>query len=249
MSPSHPDRLRRPRLAAVVAPAASARSAHNPTGSKFALALLAFAMLGVSACRGPARTTLRAEDYPGVLLPATDLPVEAVWQQRVTARWQAPGQPPQERGFDAAVQRIGDRLTVVGLSPMGSVGFTIEHGPEGVEFTNRVPDQMAIPPRFILLDVQRAFFPWFDGPADPEETRSRERDGEQITERWQDGRLVERTFARVDGAPEGEIRVRYRWGDAGWAAPLEAVLHNGWFGYELTIETIQQTLIPAGAGA
>jgi hypothetical protein len=219
----------------------------HPTPSWHAATLFA-AALTLSACSGFTRPALKDADYPGTLLPPTDLPVEAVWQQRVTARWQAPGAPPRERSFDAAVQRVGDKLTVVGLSPMGSVGFSIQHGPDGVAFQNRIPDQMAIPPRFILLDVQRALFPWFDAPG-RDGARSRLLQGERVTERWRDGQLCERTFAREDGAPSGEIHVRYQWGEAGWAAPVEAVLRNGWFGYELKIETISETLVSTGQDA
>jgi len=194
------------------------------------------------ACRTPRQPALRDADYPGTLQPPASLPVEAVWQQRVTASWQAPGQPAQERGFDAAVQRLGDKLTVVGLSPMGSVGFSIEQAPDDIQVTNNIPEQMVIPPRFILLDVQRTFFPWFSEPS-TDGARERQRDGEQIDERWRDGRLVERTFTRLDGKRPGAIRITYEWGNPAWAVPTRAVLDNGWFGYRLTIDTSSETRI------
>ena len=217
--------------------------------------------LAFAACRTPRPVVLRDADYPGTLQAPATLPVEAVWQQRVTASWQAPGQPPQERGFDAAVQRRGDTLTVIGLSPMGSIGFSVEQGPDGIDVVNNIPEQMVIPPRFILLDVQRAFFPWFDDDMQDGE-RSADRDGERITERWADGRLRERTFTRLDGARDGTIRISYRWtrsGDADpewadperadpeWALPPHAVLDNAWFGYRLTIDTSSETRLPTEA--
>lgn len=197
------------------------------------------------ACHTQRGPSLRDADYPGTLQQPTQLPVEAVWQQRVTASWQVPGQPAQERGFDAAVQRQGDKLTVVGLSPMGSIGFSIQQGPDGIDVTNNIPEQMVIPPRFILLDVQRTFFPWFAETGYSGE-RAMERDGERITERWEQGQLAERSFVRTDGKREGTIRIRYEWsepdpGGRSWVVPHRAMLDNGWFGYRLTIATSSET--------
>ncbi|MCK5942950.1 MAG: DUF3261 domain-containing protein [Planctomycetes bacterium] len=196
-----------------------------------------------AACHGAPRPTLGEADYPGTLQRPETLDVQAVWQQRVTAAWQVPGEEARERGFDTAVQRRGDRLTVIGLSPMGSIGFSIEQGPDGVTVANNIPEQLVIPPRFILLDVQRTFYPWFDAPLHDGE-RVTERDDERILERWRDGRLVERRFERLDGARDGVIRISYQWDRDGWAVPTRAVLDNGWFGYRLTIETHGETRIP-----
>ena len=209
------------------------------------LALLPLSLtFAATACHSAPAAALRDVHYPGKLQHPATLPVEAVWQQYVTASWSGPdGQ--QERGFDAAVQRQGDSLTVVGLSPLGSVGFSITQRPDGIDVVNQLPEQMVIPPSFILLDVQRALFPWF-AQAGAEGPRSVERDGEIVAERWHQGRLTERTFIRAAGEPEGVIRVRYEWGQNDWAAPTRAVLDNGWFGYRLTIATISETRIPPG---
>ena len=114
---------------------------------------------------------------------------------------------------------------------------------DDVEVVNHIPDQMVVPPRFILLDVQRAFFPWCaeDARAADADEVVTEVDGEQVAERWDRGRLVERIFTRTSGAPEGTIRVSYEWGRGDWALPERAVLDNGWFGYRLTIVTSSET--------
>ena len=213
----------------------------NPSATFLFPALLtAFA-----GCCGTTRPTLSAADYPGTLQPPTNLPIEAVWQQHVTASWQAPGERREERGFDAAVQRRGDTLTVLGLSPMGSVGFSIEQGPDGIAVANHMPEQLPIPPRFVLLDVQRTLFPWL-----PPGASEVERDGERITERRAGGRPIERTFERLDADPPGVIRITYSWDNPAWAVPTRAVLDNGWFGYRLTIDTHGETRLgPPANGA
>lgn len=212
------------------------------------LSLTLAAALACVSCQGTRTQPLREEDYPGTLQPASALPVQAVWQQHVTASWRGPNGQPQERGFDAAIQRRGDELTVVGLSPVGSVGFSITQRPGSVDVVNHIPEQMVIPPRFILLDVQRAFFPWTTADADADRRGEvvTNRDQEQIRERWEQGHLVERTFTRESGVPEGEIHVAYDWGRGQWALPERVVLDNGWFGYRLTIVTSSETHLDDG---
>jgi len=197
------------------------------------------ALLLFAACSS-APPTLHDLDYPGTLQPPATLPIEVVWQQQVTASWrQGDDGEVQERSFTAAVQRHGDKLTVLGLSPMGEVGFSIEQTAEGIDVQNHMPEQMRIPPRFILLDVQRVFFPWFDEPV-TRGARVQGRFDEEIFERYEHGRLALRTFRRLDGEPEGKIEITYDWRRDDWRAPSRAVLHNGWFGYTLTIDTLSE---------
>lgn len=209
--------------------------------------LLTLSLLVTAACQSPRSGELRSADYPGTLQPPTALPVEAVWQQHVVATWPGAGGELQERGFDAAVQRRGDTLVVVGLSPVGAVGFAITQEADSVSVVNHIPEQMVIPPRFILLDVQRAFFPWSEETIrDGDGEVVTVRDGEQITERYVAGRIAERTFARTSGEPAGVVHIDYEWSDAAWALPERAVLDNHWFGYRLTITTSSETRINAG---
>ena len=52
-----------------------------------------------------------------------------------------------------------------------------------------------------------------------------------------DGFLEERRFS-VAGRPErGELVVRYEGWIDGFSVPRRAILSNGWFGYELIIDT------------
>ena len=204
--------------------------------------------LANAGCRSARPSVLAASDYPGTLRPPGALATQAVWQQRVTATWSDPDGNEQTRGFGAAVQRRGDSLTVVGLSPMGSVGFSIEQSPNGVEIENNIPEQMVLPPRFILLDVQRTFYPWIDATeVDAAGDRVIVRDGEQVLERWQDGRLTERSFTRNAGGPKGVIRIRYEWGRDDWTFPTLATLDNGRVGDRLQIVTHNETRIPQEA--
>lgn len=195
--------------------------------------------------------------YPGLLRPPEVLGLDVVWRQRVTAEWSDGQGQSGSRGFEAVVQKQGSLLTMVGLSPFGSVGFAILLRGVEVELQNESGEELPFPPRFVLLDFQRVFYPWVSasrGPL-PDGEHVAEVGGEQVRELWADGRLTERRFRRLDGQPPGDLVVRYTWEVAGaelgtepavaspWSAPSRAVLDNSWFGYELIVDTLQETLL------
>jgi hypothetical protein len=186
------------------------------------------------ACRSTRIQDVSLLESPGVLRAATSLEQQSVWQQRVIAHWG----DAEAYGFDAVIQRAGESLTILGLSPAGSVGFSIVLSEGEVELVNNMPDDFPFPPRNVLMDVQRAFYPWLASG-----TTEGIVDGERIAEIWSEGKLVERTFSRLDGAPAGIITIRYEWGDNNAYIPASTVLENGWFDYKLEIETQRETLL------
>ncbi len=189
----------------------------------------------------PPRRALGDADYPGVLRTPSALPRDVVWQQRVTATWGDQA----GRGFDAAVQKRGDTMTVMGLSPAGSLGFAAILSGTAIELQNPSGQELPFPARFILLDVQRAFYPWI--PAITDGDTEAVVDGELVHETWREGRLRERSFRRIDNQPAGIIVVRYEWAHADWFGPSHVELDNAWFGYRLSVETQGETLL-AGNG-
>ena len=197
----------------------------------------AWLTLFVAACHSaPVRPSFTDADYPGELRAPATLGFDVVWQQRVTAAW-GDG---EQRGFDAAVQKRGGRLSVLGLSPTGSLGFAFVLQDGAIAVTNNTEMELPFPPRFIVLDVQRVFYPWLG-----EGTAEGDVDGEHVVEtRDAVGRLVERRFRRLVGPPAGELVVRYEWGDADRRGPVRAELDNGWFGYRLIVDTHAETLLP-----
>lgn len=204
-------------------------------------------LLAVAACHSRPQRVLADADYPGELLPPAALGADLLWQQRVTASWG----DSEQRGFDAAVQKQGDTLTVIGLSPLGQAGFVLVQRGLQVTFENHTDMHLPFPPRYVLLDVQRAFFPWLPplaagtaGAGDGE--REQIVGQERVVEVHEGGRLVERRFTRLDGKPAGTIVVRYEWTgtDAGRRAPTRAVLDNGWFGYRMTVDTHTEAALP-----
>ena len=130
------------------------------------------------------------------------------------------------------------------------MGFAIVLKDGEVSLTNKMPIEIPFPPRYILLDVQRAFYPWFSGasPATTEHANGMREsiiDGEHITETWEDGRLITRSFARIDQIPPGLLTVHYQWNEPEWSVPTFVVLDNAWFGYQLEIDTHAETRLDA----
>ena len=194
---------------------------------------------------GPASTDLPAaksdpagRGYPGTLLPVSQLAPDFQWRQRVTATWQD-----QQHQFEAVLAKEQDALRLIGLGPMNTPGFIITLKGQNIELEKRALKELSFEPRWILLDIQRAFYPWFlEGPLESGR-REKRVDGEIVRESWQDGTLRERRFSRAGGSPPGEIVVHYRGWQPEMLAPRKARLQNGWFGYSLLIETLEQQLL------
>lgn len=196
-------------------------------------------LLGAAGCSSapdtPAQHAQMAQAV-GELRPPSELGPDFQWRQQVTAKW-----PNGTRGFDAVLSKEGNKLVLVGLGPMDTPGFVLTVESSG-ELTVENHTQQPIPfdPKFVLLDVQRAFYPWFPSPLKNGQRTVTSGD-DVVTETWSNGNLDSRIFTRVTGKPAGTLVVSYSGWSPGNRAPRRAVLQNGWFGYTLTIETVDQT--------
>lgn len=200
------------------------------------------------------------------------LPVDAwagsrILRQRVRVEWPSGGD-----SFDAVLQRRPGELALIGLGPMNLMGFRLAlvaggpasaagpssegEGAPKLEFENRSGRALPFSPAHILADVQRVFYPWLPDPWLPEPGRRTpedcpggcERSGRHgavaVWERRLVGHLAERRFV-IAGRPDaGEVRIRYADWQGEPAVPRRVELENGWFGYRLTIETLEATALP-----
>lgn len=177
---------------------------------------------------------------PGALLPPDAMGFDFSWRQRVSIAWREPDGTTRTESFDAVLQARDGQLQLVGLGPMERPAFGITQSDSGVTIENLSDRALPFDAAYMIADVQRVYFPWSDVfPAFG--TGERTVDGEDVfvTERWESGELVERRFVRRGAQERGEVVVRYE----GWTdgdAPRKATLESGWFGYELTVETVQQ---------
>lgn len=202
-----------------------------------AAVVIAFA----TGCHPPRPSMPMGErDYPGELVPTGEIAGEWVLQQRIDARFGERG-----GGFEAVLQRRGDALTLVGMTPFRTRAFVMVQRGTQTEFTSYMQQALPFPPRAMLLDAHRVLFMTLPGEAPAEGERRGVRAGEEIREVWAGGRLRERHFRRLDGRPAGSIDVEYEGGMAAPEVPRTVRMRNGWFGYELTITTLSRTELAA----
>jgi hypothetical protein len=172
--------------------------------------------------------------YPGVLVPAQALAGRGDFLARQTLVGR---QGEREIHGEVVVQKRGEALTLIGMTPFGSKGFVIQQDASGVKSQEVLAGALPFPAEFMLLDVHRALFMGLpEGTGDG--LRKGEREGERITELWQGGKLQRRTFVRRDRRPRGEITIEYVGGMTGERPPARIVFTNGWFGYTVEINTV-----------
>jgi len=207
------------------------------------LLFLATALLGLGACTRNAPTAQPGPGSgigPGPMLVPTAIAERFLWRQRVTASW-----GDRSETFDAVLQMDGEELILMGLGPMGRPGFIATLGASGLRFENRSGRSLPFAAEHIMADVQKVFYPWL--PPVPEGftgTHIGAHESLMISETYTSGRLRTRAFRRSDALDRGELRVRYEGWTPGLPAPQRATVDNAWFGYELTILTVEQQSLP-----
>lgn len=177
--------------------------------------------------------------YPGQLIATEDIEGAFMARQKLSGTF---GE--QKFAFEAVLQFHDGALTVLGLTPFGTKAFVLEQRGTEVEFQPLIDREIPFPPEYILQDIHRVWLwharlPWGDKPAPGQENPSADVAGERVSEQWIDGKLVRRTFERLDGEPAGSVRVDYVGGHRHHFPPKRTVLVNGWFGYQLEIETVE----------
>jgi hypothetical protein len=165
------------------------------------------------------------------LPPPDAIPGAFAVRQKLTAT------SPQGGGsFEAVLQKQPGTLTLVGLTPYGSRAFLLQQTKGDVQFTKYIPRDLPFPPTFMLLDIHRVLDRWL-GPPLPAGERSGRAGDETIHERWQDGRLVERTFTNPAAQPPGTITISYAGTDTS-GIPARISLQNARLDYRIDIETV-----------
>ena len=191
-------------------------------------------MLGTLACGAPARSR-RTEARPHP--PSSLLPVEAYagefeWRQRITASW---GE--KSSSFDAVLQKTKGELKLIGLGPMQSVVFEVRYTGRRVTLDNRSGRAFPFPPKFIVADIQRAFYPWLGPlPSCAICERSAQVLGWRVAERIASGQVRERRFHAPASRSDEDVVILYRYRSAASRVPSRAALKNPRYGYHLIIE-------------
>jgi len=185
--------------------------------------------------KGPAPPT--AAELP----PPDSIPGTFTLRQKLTAT-----SPKGGGSFEAVLQKQPGTLTLVGLTPYGSRAFLLQQTKGDVQFTKYVPRELPFAPTFLLLDIHRALATWI-GPPLVTGDRSGQVGDETIHERWQDGKLVQRTFTSTSTSTGTSISAKARPPEtitityAGYGASNIAThitLRNARLDYRVDIETV-----------
>jgi hypothetical protein len=204
-------------------------------GSRLTLGAIAPLLALAAACAHqtpPAAATAPIPPPAAAELPRPEaIPGEFTVRQKLVAKSAHGG-----GSFEAVLQKKGGTLTMIGLTPYGGRAFVLQQTGGDVQFTKYIPQELPFAPTFILLDVHRVWDAWLGAPLATGD-RLGVVAGEKISERWRDGRLVERRFVRAEAGQPGEIVVSYGApGPGGLAAHV--TLENGRFGYRLDVDTL-----------
>jgi hypothetical protein len=188
-------------------------------------------LLCLAGCATASATHAPPREYPGALHPPSELGADFMLRQKISAVFQEKN----EISFEAVLQKVGDKLTLLGLTPFGSRAFLLEQTGTEIAFTYYVGRELPFPPKYILLDFQRTLR--VESRADGAHQID---DGEEmVSETWSAGRIVERRVRRKSGEPAGELVIKYDGGMSPGEPPPTMTFENGWFGYRLTIETTE----------
>ncbi len=189
---------------------------------------------------GCVHTQREPRSYPGPLVDASSITPDMFLRQRLTI---------QIRGralrLEAAMQKHGDSLTLVGLLPFGAKAFVLEQYRSDVRMLSGFQQMLPFPPEYVLQDVHRTFFRHISAAPLPDGEHRLRGDQEETRERWRDGRLLQRSFRRLDHKPRGTIRIDYGKGISANRMPPRIRVHNGWLDYDVLIETLEYQLLPS----
>ncbi|MCB9595953.1 MAG: DUF3261 domain-containing protein [Sandaracinaceae bacterium] len=205
--------------------------------------LLALALASCGGAHGPPPEAGPPPEYPGsladvgTLVSPPALGDAFALEQRVRTEY-----PDGAQEFRAVLQRVGDRMVLIGFGPHGGRGFALTQTGEAIEFESQMPEELPFPPEFMFHDIQRVWFRGLRGPL-PDGEHREVVDGEEIVERWEGDRLQERTFRRLDGEPAGVLRATYEGGLGAGDPPAVVRWENPWFGYRLILTTLSHQAI------
>ncbi len=167
------------------------------------------------------------------LVPVAEIPVDFLARQRLSGRM---GE--HDLHSEVILQKQGDVLTLLGLTPFGTKAFSLVQRGVDTEFTSFMEVELPFPPELMLADIHRTLFVGIDEQGSVDGHRRLRMRGERIDETWQNGQLQGRVYKRRRGRPKGLIVIDYGEGMSAWTPPPKITIDNQRLGYQVTIETV-----------
>lgn len=160
-----------------------------------------------------------------------------VLQQKMTAHFKG-----RVVSFTAVLQKQADRLTILGLTPMGTRAFLLEKTDQVLNFKNFIHQKLPFPPEFMLLDIQSIFS---IGEAQTDGVHQYKIDATEFLDHWTAGKLLRREIRFQYQGREAINIIDYQEGYRQNEPPPHIVLKNGPFNYKLEIENKSYRTLPA----
>lgn len=197
----------------------------------------------LAACAGPPRARTPDEllllSREEVLLPTEQLatPPFSITQH---IRGQ---QGLEEVAFECFVRLSAGKLTLSGTTLHSTHAFSVEQRGRDIHAERGAERGVPLEPASYLHDIHRIFFRGLSG-VQADGIHERVDGDELVRERWQDGRLVERSFHSLDTFAR-LILISFEGSPAPLVAP-RVRLTNLYFGYSLQIDNIRQERLQDG---
>jgi hypothetical protein len=149
-------------------------------------------------------------------------------RQNITAYFKG-----RELSFSAVLQKKSDKLTIVGLTPMGTRAFLLEKQDQSIRFKNYVNRDLPFSPKFMLSDIQ---FIFEISEVQVDGRHERTEGPVHITEDWKSGKLFRRVaHIEVSGHTQ-RLVIEYNGGSQRNAPAPIIIFTNEDHGYRLEIE-------------
>ena len=201
--------------------------------------VVAQACAAVACAPTPPTEPAAAREYNGPLVPSQEIDASFMWQQEITV-----SKGVFSHSFAAVLQSSRGELTVLGLTPFRTRAFVIRQKDRAIEFESFIEQKLPLEPRWVLVDIHRTFFDGVPRRAPKDGTITAVVAGERRRDRWQGGRLLERTYERL-AEPGALIRIDYEEGYRWLEPPPRIRFDNDWYGYGLVVKTTSATMLPA----
>ena len=196
--------------------------------------LLASALLGAGCLQLPGRGRA-IPDCPGEWASTQAIGGDFLLRQRLLVT-----RGEQAFALELVAQKRGDELLLLGLHPFGAKLFTLRQRGLETSVDAAPAPALEVPPLNVLRDFHRARFLGL-ASAGPEGSFAERRDGTEVRELHEAGRLRRRSFRRLDGDPPGVVELRFDAPDAGAA---RVTIENGWCGYRAELTTVSEQALP-----
>jgi len=174
-------------------------------------------------------------DCPGELVPTQEIEGEFLLRQhlRVTVG-------DRSFGFELALQKRGDELVLVGLHALGAKLFTVRQIGSDVVVEAYPAPALDVAPENVLRDIHRVNFFRLPQPSSDGVVHGR-RGTTKIRERWEGGKLRERSFLTDDGVANS---VEIEFSETAPAGEDFAAVHHPSCGYRAEFRTLSLRSLP-----